>query len=270
MKSEKEKMVNGEYYFAGDPELVRDRLNARRLTRLFNETTEKEREKRTEILKELFGSTGQALFIEPAFRCDYGYNIHVGERFFANFNCVFLDICEIRIGDNCMIAPGVHIYTATHPIKPFERVSGVEYGKPVVIGDNVWIGGSAVINPGVTIGNNVVVASGSVVTKDVPDNVMVGGNPARIIKTIELSVVDDRKLGVLELLKKLNLRYEYIEENEILIFGKEADIFATFLDNGPVHLEKQNHHSDKKVDVWTCQGMQAIESYLKEHLMNIK
>lgn len=185
MKSEKEKMVSGDLYKAADPELLKERINARRLTRLFNESLETDDNKRMELLKELFGSTGESLYIEPAFRCDYGYNIHVGENFYANFDCVFLDVCEIRIGDNCFIAPGVHIYTATHPLNASERISGAEYGKPIHIGDNVWIGGRAVINPGVTIGNNVVIASGAVVTKDVPDNVVVAGNPAKIIKRME-------------------------------------------------------------------------------------
>ncbi|MFJ8257310.1 sugar O-acetyltransferase [Peribacillus asahii] len=185
MKTEKEKMLNGELYHAADPELLQERLNARRLTRLYNQTMETDENKRTELLKKLFGSTGENLYIEPTFRCDYGYNIHVGENFYANFDCVFLDVCEIRIGDNCMIAPGVHIYTATHPLDPTERISGAEYGLPVHIGHNVWIGGRAVINPGVKIGNNVVIASGAVITKDVPDNVVAGGNPAKIIKQIE-------------------------------------------------------------------------------------
>ncbi|GIO27867.1 sugar O-acetyltransferase [Ornithinibacillus bavariensis] len=185
MKNEKEKMVNGELYNPADPVLVADRINARRLTRLYNQTVETELEKRTEILKDLFGSTGSEIYVEPSFRCDYGYNIHVGENFYANFNCVFLDVCKISIGDNCFIAPGVHIYTATHPLNAKERTSGVEFGKAVSIGDNVWIGGGSIINPGVTIGNNVVIGSGAVVTKDVPDNVVVGGNPAKIIKQIE-------------------------------------------------------------------------------------
>jgi maltose O-acetyltransferase len=186
MKSEKEKMISGELYLAADPELLKDRLNARRLTRLYNQTPETEDLKRTELLKELFGSTGENLFVEPTFRCDYGYNIHVGKNFYANFDCVFLDVCEIRIGDNCFIAPGVHIYTATHPLNSDERISGVEYGIPVTIGHNVWIGGRAVLNPGVKIGNNVVIASGAVVTKDVPDHVVVGGNPAKVFKHIEV------------------------------------------------------------------------------------
>ncbi|MET3698606.1 maltose O-acetyltransferase [Bacillus oleivorans] len=186
MYSEKEKMLNGEPYNPQDPELVMGRENARRMTRIFNQTKETEIPIRTELLKELFGTTGENLYIEPDFKCDYGYNIHVGENFYANFDCVILDVCEVRIGKNCMIAPGVHIYTATHPLDPFERSSGVEFGRPVTIGDDVWIGGRAVINPGVTIGNGVVIASGAVVTKDVPDYVVVGGNPARIIKQIEV------------------------------------------------------------------------------------
>ncbi|MFJ5758689.1 sugar O-acetyltransferase [Neobacillus sp. NPDC093182] len=185
MKTKKEKMIAGDLYDPADIELLQGRLNARGLTRLYNQTIETDDEKRTALLKELFGSTGKNIYIEPTIRCDYGYNIHVGENFYANFDCVFLDVCEIRIGDNCFIAPGVHIYTATHPLDPNERISGKEYGKPVTIGHNVWIGGRAVINPGVNIGNNVVIASGAVVTKDVPDNVVAGGNPAKIIKSIQ-------------------------------------------------------------------------------------
>ncbi|WP_018392862.1 MULTISPECIES: maltose acetyltransferase domain-containing protein [Bacillaceae] len=186
MRTEKEKMLDGKLYLSADPELMNERENARRLTRLFNQTLETENNKRITLLKELFGSTGENIHIEPTLRCDYGYNIHIGENFYANFDSVFLDVCEIRIGDNCFIAPGVHIYTATHPLNPFERISGAEYGKPVTIGNNVWIGGRAVINPGITIGNNVVIASGAIVTKDVPDNVVIGGNPAKIIKWIDV------------------------------------------------------------------------------------
>lgn len=186
MKTEREKMLAGELYLAADAELTIGRENARRLTRVFNETLETELSERTTLLKELFGSIGKNIYVEPSLRCDYGSNVHVGDNFYANFDSVLLDVCEIRIGDNCMMAPGVHIYTATHPLDPTERNSGVEYGKSVTIGNNVWIGGRAVINPGVTIGHNVVIASGSVVVKDVPDNVVVGGNPARIIKEIDV------------------------------------------------------------------------------------
>ncbi|MBB5326058.1 maltose O-acetyltransferase [Anoxybacillus tepidamans] len=186
METEKEKMLNGKLYYAADPQLVQERERARKLTRLYNQTLETEYEKRMRLLKELFGSTGNNVYVEPNFRCDYGYNIHVGENFYMNFDCVILDVCEVRIGDNCLVGPGVHIYTATHPLHPQERNTGLEYGKPVRIGHNVWIGGRAVINPGVNIGDNVIIASGAVVTKDVPSNVVVGGNPARIIKRIEI------------------------------------------------------------------------------------
>ncbi|PLR76404.1 acetyltransferase [Bacillus sp. V3-13] len=186
MRSEKEKMLMGELYAASDPVLVKEREHARKLTRLYNETLETEYDKRTSILKELFGSTGENLFVEPFFRCDYGYNIHVGENFYANFDCVILDVCEVRIGENCFMAPGVHIYTATHPLDPYERIAGTEYGKPVTIGNNVWIGGRAVIAPGVTIGDNAVIAAGAVVVKDVPENTVAGGNPAKIIKAIDV------------------------------------------------------------------------------------
>ncbi|MBM7650247.1 maltose O-acetyltransferase [Bacillus ectoiniformans] len=185
LRTEKEKMIAGLEYIASDEELVKNRERARRLTRLFNQSDETELTKRTELLKELFGSTGENVYIEPNFRCDYGYNIHVGENFYANFDCVILDVCEVRIGDNCLLAPGVHIYTAAHPIDPIKRKSGVEFGKPVTIGNNVWIGGRAVINPGIEIGDNAIIASGAVVTKDVPKNTVVGGNPAKILKNVE-------------------------------------------------------------------------------------
>lgn len=183
-KTDKEKMINGELYFPADQQLRKDRENARNITRQYNLTAETEPELRTDLIKRLFGSTGKTVSIEPAFKCDYGYNIHVGENFYANFDCVILDVCPVKIGDHCLLAPGVHIYTATHPINAAERNSGAEYGKPVTIGDNVWIGGRAVINPGVTIGSNAVIASGSVITKDVPENAVVGGNPARLLKEI--------------------------------------------------------------------------------------
>lgn len=186
MKTEKEKMLAGELYLAFDPELVNEREQCRALTRELNCTTETEYERRTALAKQLFGSTGELVYIEPPFRCDYGYNIHVGENLYANFDCVILDVCPVHIGINCMMAPGVHIYTATHPVNPAERNSGREYAIPVTIGDNVWIGGRAIICPGVTIGHNVVIGAGSVVVRDVPDNFVVAGNPARKIKDVPL------------------------------------------------------------------------------------
>lgn len=184
MSEEKRKMIAGELYSPADEILRHDRLQARRLLHHYNHTAPDEKAERQAILTSLLGRSGNA-YIEPSFRCDYGFNIFLGKDFYANFDCVMLDVCPIYIGDNCMLAPGVHIYTATHPLDATERNSGLEFGKPVTIGNNVWIGGRAVINPGVSIGDNVVVASGAVVTKSVPANVVVGGNPARIIRTLD-------------------------------------------------------------------------------------
>lgn len=141
MKTEKEKMLAGEMYNPADPVLSKEREEARRKVRIYNQTLETEGEKRTQLLKELFGSTGENVYMESNIRVDYGYNIFVGENFFTNFDCVILDVCEVRFGDNCMLAPGVHIYTATHPLNPTERNSGREYAKPITFGNNVWIGG---------------------------------------------------------------------------------------------------------------------------------
>ncbi|CAG9621546.1 sugar O-acetyltransferase [Sutcliffiella rhizosphaerae] len=186
MKTEKERMIAGDMYNPEDPELLRDRENARNLVREYNQTSDAEADHRRHILNQLLGSFGKNIKMEPNIRFDYGYNTHVGENFYANFDCTILDVCEVRFGDNCMLAPNVQIYTATHPLHPTERNSGREYAKPITIGNNVWIGGGAIINPGVNIGDNVVVASGAVVTKDIPENVVVGGNPARVLKQIEL------------------------------------------------------------------------------------
>ncbi|HDK7137486.1 TPA: sugar O-acetyltransferase [Clostridium botulinum] len=178
-KTEKEKMLSGELYCAMDEELVKEHIRAQQLLAEFNNSLG---EDKNELLKSLFGKVGDNFCIKPTFRCDYGSNIYVGENFFANYDCIILDVCKVTIGDNCMLAPRVCIYTATHPLDAETRISGLEYGKPVAIGDNVWIGGNSVIVPGVTIGNNVVVAAGSIVVNDIPDNVVVGGNPAKIIK----------------------------------------------------------------------------------------
>ncbi|SEO24042.1 maltose O-acetyltransferase [Halogranum amylolyticum] len=185
MPTEKEKMLAGELYDASDPVLVEERERAKRLTRLYNETTETEHDRRGELLTDLFGSVGESCYVEPPFRCDYGYNVHVGDEFYANYDCVVLDVCEVTVGDNCMLAPGVHIYTATHPLDADTRAAGPEYGEPVDVGDDVWLGGRAVVNPGVTIGDGAVVASGAVVTNDVPENVVVGGNPATVVKELD-------------------------------------------------------------------------------------
>lgn len=184
MPTERELMLAGEPYDPADPELVALRRAARLATEAFNRTSTDERPLRVSLLKKLFGSTGSSLFVEPSFRCDYGVNIHVGENFYANFDCVILDCAEVRIGRNCMLAPQVGIYTAYHPLDPVARASGRELASPITLGDDCWIGGHATINPGVTLGNNVVVASGAVVTKSFGDDVVLAGVPARPIRRI--------------------------------------------------------------------------------------
>ncbi|HNY31021.1 MAG TPA: sugar O-acetyltransferase [Fibrobacteria bacterium] len=184
MPTEREKMVSGELYDPCDPELTALRRAARLATEAFNRSSTDDLERRVSMLKGLFGSTGASVFVEPSFRCDYGFNIHVGDNFCANFDCVILDCAEVRIGKNCMIAPQVGIYTAFHPLDAASRISGKELAAPVSIGDNCWIGGHATINPGVTLGNGVVVASGAVVTGSFGDNVVLAGVPARVIRTL--------------------------------------------------------------------------------------
>lgn len=184
MKSEKEKMLAGELYNSADEELVSERLCARDLLYEFNNARPRELQKKLQILRRLIRPRGQ-FYIEAPFYCDYGYNIEVGHSFYANFGCTILDVHRVQIGDNVMLGPNVQIYTATHSLSPAERSSGLESAKPVVIGNNVWIGGSAVICPGVTIGDNVTIGAGSVVTKNIPDSVLAAGNPCRVIKNLE-------------------------------------------------------------------------------------
>jgi len=182
--TEKQKMLAGELYSPLDSELVKLREFARKRIETFNTLGYEKNQERVEILKSLFGTTGQNIYVEPTFRCDYGENIHVEENFFANFNCVILDAAEVRFGKNCLLAPQVGIYTATHPLLADERNKWLEYAKPISIGNNCWIGGNVSINPGVNLGDNVVVGSGSVVTKSFGDNVVIGGNPARVLKQL--------------------------------------------------------------------------------------
>jgi len=182
--SEKQKMITGQFYDSRDPELVAGRALARRLTEALNALPMSEGQQRLAILNTLLGNHGKSFFIESRFQCDYGYNIFLGENFYANFDCLFLDDAPIRFGRNVMLAPGVHIYTASHQLVAEERNSGLEFAEPVTIGDNVWIGGRVVINPGVTIGDGAVIGSGSVVTRSVPDNVFAAGNPCRVIRVI--------------------------------------------------------------------------------------
>lgn len=184
MKSEKELMLSGQLYKALDDELFKDSRKARRLTRLFNNSNEDDLEYRTDLLKQLFKTVGENIYIEPSFHCDYGSNISLGNNFYANYDCIILDVCDVSIGNNVFLAPRVSIFTAGHPIDAEVRDELLEFGKPVTIGNSVWIGGNTVINPGVSIGNNVVIGSGSVVTKDIPDNVIAVGNPCRVLRKI--------------------------------------------------------------------------------------
>jgi len=185
MPSEREKMLNGERYDSMNPKLVAAREHARELTQAYNQTAPDAHEERRELLEDLLGSLGERCHFEPPFRCDYGSNIHVSEDFYANFDCVILDVCPVEIGRNCQLGPGAHIYTATHALDPSTRTDNLEHGKPVTIGDTVWIGGHAIINPGITIGDNAVVGSGAVVTDDVPSDVLVQGNPAKVVKELD-------------------------------------------------------------------------------------
>ncbi|HFD1652137.1 chorismate mutase [Enterococcus lactis] len=214
-KTEKEKMIAGELYFANDPELVADRMFARSQSQIINQA--ESAELRSQLLKETFGRTGKKIYMEPVINFDYGYNIFVGENFYANFNCTFLDVSTIEIGDNCMFAPNVQLYTATHPLHPVKRNSGLEYAKPIKIGDNVWLGGGVIVTPGVTLGNNVVVGAGSVVTKSFPDNVVIAGNPARIIKTVEEEPLE-------ESLETLRQKIDTIDRELVALLEKRMDI----------------------------------------------
>lgn len=182
--SEKERMLSGRLYLAQGKELRAMRQKGQQLLRLFNGTTEEEKEYRTQLLKKIFGKVANDVYIEPTLRVDYGQNITIGSQFYANFDCVMIDVAPITIGNHVMFGPRVCLYTAGHPIDPTVRNSGLEFGTPITIGNNVWIGGSAVINPGVTIGDNVIIGSGSVVTKSIPANTVAVGNPCRVIRDI--------------------------------------------------------------------------------------
>ena len=187
MKTEKEKMLEGVYYKPMDPELSNDRRRAKIILRKFNTTPVEEAEKKIEIIRKFLGSVGKNVWIEPPFQCDYGYNIHLKDSVYFNVNCVILDGNRVNIGKNVMFGPSVHIYTVTHPLDPIERLTYKEITKPVNIGDNAWIGGCSVILPGISIGKNSIVGAGGIVTKDIPDNVVAGGNPCKIIKKIQKS-----------------------------------------------------------------------------------
>lgn len=191
MKTEREKMLDGETYDSRDPELLELYHRARLLILDYNTCNSRDLEKRNKLLIQLLGKVEKGVWIEAPFFCDYGVNIEIGENTFVNTNCLFLDDNKIKIGKNGLIAPYVQIYTATHPLKAADRIyqNGdiTRYHtstKPVTIGDNVWIGGNSVIFPGVTIGNNVTIGAGSVVTQDIPDNFLAFGNPCKVVRAL--------------------------------------------------------------------------------------
>ena len=181
--SERDKMLAGELYDPLDPELAAARTRARDLCHALNATREADADERRRLLRGLFGAGGDEVWMEPPFHCDYGANISLGRRVFFNFNCVVLDVCPVRVGDFTLFGPAVQIYTAMHPLDATLRRTR-EFGKPVTIGSDVWVGGGAIICPGVTIGSRAVIGAGSVVTRDIPDDVFAAGNPCRVIRAI--------------------------------------------------------------------------------------
>lgn len=190
LMNQKDRMLAGLPYKAWLDGLSEARMANKIKIHEYNLMRPDEKEKRNELIRNILGNAGENIHVESPFYCDYGKNIEVGNNFFANYNCTILDVGKVVIGNNVMFAPNVSLFTAGHPIHPASRNSGYEYGIPITIGDNVWIGGNVVINPGITIGNNVVIGSGSVVTKNIPDNVIAVGNPCKIVRKI---TEDDRK-----------------------------------------------------------------------------
>ncbi|MCV2356881.1 sugar O-acetyltransferase [Paucibacter sp. B2R-40] len=183
-KTEKEKMLAGEPYSGADPQLVAERLHARELCRAIAELPSQAPEaERSDLLKQLFGAATDA-YITPPFFCDYGRNIELGKGVYFNFNCVLLDCAKISIGDHVLFGPAVQIYTASHPMDAAERRSGLEFAKPIAIGNDVWLGGGVVVCPGVTIGAGTVIGAGSVVLRDIPAGVLAAGNPCRVIREL--------------------------------------------------------------------------------------
>lgn len=183
MSAERRKMLAGKLYDPMDPELVSARARARDLCQALNATREAEQEQRRSILRELFGAGGDSVWMQPPFFCDYGCNIELGERVFFNFNCIVLDVCPVRIGSFTLFGPSVQVLTPMHPFNAEQR-RREEFGKPIEIGSDVWIGGGAIILPGVRIGDRAVIGAGSVVTRDIPEGVFAAGNPCRVIREL--------------------------------------------------------------------------------------
>jgi maltose O-acetyltransferase len=185
MKTEKQKMLAGELYDPGDPELTAWRRRTRLLLKALNDTRDDQPEERARLLGALIPQAGPGLTIEPPFFCEYGGNITLGERAYFNFNCVVLDVAPVAIGPRVLVGPGVQILTATHPLGAAERARGLELARPIAIGADVWIGGGAIVCPGVRLGARAVIGAGSVVTRDIPEGVLAVGNPCRVVRAIE-------------------------------------------------------------------------------------
>ena len=183
MPTQRERMLAGEAYDPMDPELVAMRERARDRCWDLNATRDRDADERRRIVRELFGKGGETVWMQPPFYCDYGTHIELGERVFFNFNCVVLDVCRVTIGDYTLFGPAVQLLTATHPMDA-ERRRKEEGGKPIAIGADVWLGGGAIVLPGVTIGSRTIIGAGSVVTRDVPDDVLAVGNPCRVLRAI--------------------------------------------------------------------------------------
>ncbi|WP_057915310.1 sugar O-acetyltransferase [Peribacillus muralis] len=190
--SEKDKMLNQEYYISWDNELTEERERAKDLLFEFNHMKPSQRYERNQIIQKLFHSVGENAWIESPFNCDYGYNITVGDNFYTNTNCTILDCAKVTIGNNVWIGPNVSLYTPNHAIDAIERIAGYERTLPINISDNVWIGGSVTIVPGVTIGDNSIIGAGSVVTKNIPANVIAAGVPCKVIR----SITEKDKIGL--------------------------------------------------------------------------
>ena len=178
--SERQKMISGLPYDPGDPELQADQTAAKQWMARYNAAMAASPAERRDLLRQRMGEVGDGAIVRPPFHCDYGYNIRLGRGVFMNFNCVVLDVCEVEIGDQTQIGPGVQILTADHPRDPVQRAQGIEFGRSITIGRNVWIGGGAIILPGVTIGDDAIIGAGSVVTRDVPQGATAVGSPARL------------------------------------------------------------------------------------------
>lgn len=186
--TEKEKMLAGELYDANNcKELEKERLKAKDLCYEYNLLKPSQREEQKSLIQKLFTKTGEDFIIEQPFMCDYGYNIEIGKNFYANHHLIILDANKVKFGDNVFIAPNCGFYTAGHPLDAETRNKGLEYAKPIEVGNNVWIGGNVVVLPGVKIGDNTVIGAGSVVTKDIPSGVVAVGNPCKVIKEIDRS-----------------------------------------------------------------------------------